>query len=123
LPKIDQRHESLLGAVVQVALDPPPFVVARLQDAVAGGDHLVQLSPDLGVQPLVLDGHPGRGGRRGDQAGVQRPIVDEGGQWRTERADQRDRPVWTVGRPDTRQSIRVDPPARWRWRLPRFGTA
>jgi hypothetical protein len=77
-----QGGQADLGAVVEVALDPPPFLVARL-----------------------------------------RPIVDEGGQWRTERADQRDRPVWTVGRPDTRQSIRVDPPARWRWRLPRFGTA
>ena len=31
-----KREEALLGAVVQVALDPPPFGVPRFQDARAG---------------------------------------------------------------------------------------
>ena len=60
-----ERHQPLLGAVVEVALDPAPLGVAGVDDAGARGAQLLDLGAQLGLQPLVLQGeraarHPAR---------------------------------------------------------------
>jgi hypothetical protein len=51
---VGEGQQALLGAVMQVALQPPAFGVAGLDDADAGGAQLVELSERLGLQPFVL---------------------------------------------------------------------
>ena len=57
-----QRHpeaeQPLLGAVVEVALEPPPLVVAGLDDPRPRGAKLRELGAQLGLQPLVLEREP-----------------------------------------------------------------
>src|SRR4029453_419699 len=65
-----QIHQPLLGAVVQVALDPAALGVAELDDAGPGGADLLELGPDLGLEALVLDRQAGGGGDRLDQLGL-----------------------------------------------------
>jgi hypothetical protein len=62
-----QRDESLLGAVVEVALDPPALKIPGLDDARARGTDLLELRLDLGGQPVVLNRKPHSAGNRGDQ--------------------------------------------------------
>ncbi len=50
-----ERDEPLLGAVVEVALEPPALLVAGLDDPHARGLHLLQLQPDLDAQARDLD--------------------------------------------------------------------
>ena len=54
-----QRHadaeEPLLRAVVEIALEAPPLLVARSHDARPRLAQLQQLRPQLGLQPLVLE--------------------------------------------------------------------
>ena len=56
-----QRHrdQPLLGAVVQVALEPPPLLEPDLEHALARAAQLGDLRAQLGVQPLVLEREPG----------------------------------------------------------------
>ena len=54
-----QRHQPLLGAVVEVALDPAALGVAGLDDPRAGGAQLLDLGLQLGVQLLVLGAERG----------------------------------------------------------------
>ena len=54
-----QRDQPLLGAVVEVALDPAPLRVAGLDDPRAGGAQLRDLGLELRVQLLVLGGQRG----------------------------------------------------------------
>ncbi len=54
-----QRHQPLLGAVVEVALDPAPLLVARLDDPRPRRAQLLDLGPQLGVELLVLGGEGG----------------------------------------------------------------
>ena len=62
-PEVEgERDQTLLGAVVEVALDAPSLGVARLDDAGARRAKLLDAGAELGVEPLVL--HPERGGRR-----------------------------------------------------------
>ena len=49
------RDEALLGAVVQVTLDPPPLLVAGLDDPSPGCLHLGELAAQLDPQPRNLD--------------------------------------------------------------------
>ena len=59
-----QRDEPLLGAVVQVALDPAPLVLGAGRDAGARELQLAHRRLGLGGQPLVLEhdgGHRGAG--------------------------------------------------------------
>ena len=58
---VDEREQSLLRAVVQVALEQPPCGVAGLDDARAGRPQVVELVEQLGLQALVLD-REARGG-------------------------------------------------------------
>jgi len=55
-----ERHQALLGAVVQVALQPPALLVARAHDPGAALLHLVQSPRQLAAQA----GHLDREGRR-----------------------------------------------------------
>ena len=54
-----QRHQPLLGAVVEVALDPAPLRVAGLDDPRPRGAQLLDLGPQLGVELLVLGAERG----------------------------------------------------------------
>jgi hypothetical protein len=76
-----QRHEPLLRAVMQVALDPPPLPVGGREDAGARFPHVVQRRLDLRDEALVLERDPGIGRGRVDQVLliVERLVVDDGG--------------------------------------------
>ena len=50
-----QGNESLLGAVVEVALDAAPLGVAGLDDPCPRGANLLELRANLGRKPLILD--------------------------------------------------------------------
>ena len=75
-----QGHEPLLGAVVEIALDPASFRVGRLDDPQPRRPDLLELGPDLGRQPLVLERQPGGVPDRFDEARIldlDRRVVDE----------------------------------------------
>ena len=55
LQRDPERHETLLRAIVEVALDPPPFGVLRLGQPGTGCADRLELGADLGLEPLVLD--------------------------------------------------------------------
>ena len=84
-PALDQRelqgegHQPLLGAVVQVALDPAPLGVARGDDALAGRLQLGQPGLRLRVQLPVLQRDRGRRADGLDQLGVvvEGAVVDQ----------------------------------------------
>ena len=59
-----ERHELLLGAVVQVALHFPPRGVRGFDDAHARGAELLDPGPQVGLQPLVVKRQRGRRGCR-----------------------------------------------------------
>ena len=65
-----QRDEPLLGAVVQVALEPAALGVAGLDDPRARALQLVQAGAQLGLQARVLERDRGRGGDRVEQLGL-----------------------------------------------------
>ena len=44
-----QRHEALLRAVVQIALEPDPFLVGGDEEPVAGPDRLRGVEPEQGL--------------------------------------------------------------------------
>ena len=74
-----QAEQPLLRAVVKVALEPPPLVVADLDDPSPRGTDLVELQPELRLQPLVLEREPRRGARRVEERALleERRVVDE----------------------------------------------
>ena len=73
------RHEPLLGAVVDVALEPAPLLVAGGDDAGARRLDLRELAADLDAQARDLDRQPRRADRAVEQVGTlgQRRIVDD----------------------------------------------
>ena len=60
--------EPLLCAVVEVALQPPPFGVAGGDDALARGPQLREPILGLGLQPRVVERDRGGGGHRARRA-------------------------------------------------------
>ena len=54
-----EHHQPLLGAVVQVALEPAALGVAGLDGARARGAQLLELRARLRLQPLVVERQPG----------------------------------------------------------------
>ena len=89
------RHEPLLGPVVEVALQPAPFVECRLHAAAALIAELLDLGAQLRVQPLVLQRERGRGAHRGDEVALvrERGVVHDGGHGRAVVLDDRGHPV------------------------------
>ena len=73
-----QRHEPLLRAVVEVALDPAALGVGRGDDPAAGRAHLRELRAHLGRQALVLEHERGGGANGFDERRLveQRRIVN-----------------------------------------------
>ena len=81
-PQVErQRDELLLGAVVEVALDPAARVVAGLDDAHARDPQLLDAGAQVGLQPLVVDRQRGAGGGGVDELGpgVELGVVDDRG--------------------------------------------
>jgi hypothetical protein len=58
---VGQRQETLLGAVVQVSLQPAAFTVSGLDDPGTGGAEFLQLGEQFRLQPLVLQAEPDSG--------------------------------------------------------------
>src|SRR5688572_26102488 len=50
-----EGDQPLLGAVVQIALEPFPLCLAGFDDSGARSPELIEASPQLGVQPTVLE--------------------------------------------------------------------
>ena len=65
-----EGDEPLLGAVVQVALEPPALGRAGLHQPRARGVQLLHAGAELRLEPLVLQRQPGRARHGGQQAGV-----------------------------------------------------
>ena len=55
---VGQGQQPLLGAVVQVPLQPAAFGIGGLHDAGPGGAKLLELGEQLGLQPFVLQAEP-----------------------------------------------------------------
>ncbi len=74
-----KRHELLLRAVVQVALDPPARVVGGLDDPQPRHPQLLHPRAQLGLQALVVDRQRGGGRGRGDELRrrVELGVVDD----------------------------------------------
>ena len=77
-----QRHEPLLRAVMEIALDPAALLVRRGDDARPRLLHRLELRPDLGMEARVHEREARRGGDRLDELRLlaQRRVVDEHGQ-------------------------------------------
>ena len=74
-----ERHQLLLGAVVEVPLQPPALGVGDLDDAGARIAQLVEPGAQVGPQALVLELQHGGGAGRLDDVGVgQVGAVDDG---------------------------------------------
>ena len=56
-----ERHQALLGAVVEVSLDPAPLLVTGLNDARARCPQLDEIRAKVGVQALVFQCQRRRG--------------------------------------------------------------
>ena len=71
----------LLRAVVEIALELPPRIDARLDDAGARGSQLLDARAESHFQTLVLDGEHGAGSGCAYELrpGVQVGVVDDGG--------------------------------------------
>ena len=90
-----ERDEPLLGAVVQVALEPAALGVAGRDDALARRLHLGEPGLRLRQEALVLEGHRRRGAHRLDhlRVVVERRVVDDRRHLAAVALDRRARPV------------------------------
>ena len=70
LERDPERDESLLGAVVEIALDPATLGILGVDEAGARCLNRVELRPDLGLEPLVLDRQADRRDSRRHEARV-----------------------------------------------------
>ena len=64
------RHESLLRAVVEVALQPASLVLAGLDEPCSRGSNLLELRLQRRVEPFVLDGQSQHRHDRSDERRV-----------------------------------------------------
>ena len=109
-----EADELLLGAVVEVALEPAARGVGGLDDAHARDAQLLHARAQVGLQALVVECERGRRGGRLHElgAGLQRRVVD----------DRRDAPAVALDRRPRAPGAAVgqhDGPARPRRRTPR----
>src|SRR5881409_3623269 len=86
-----KRHEALLRAVVQVALEPLTLLLAGLDDPQARAPELLHARGQLGLQPCVLQREAGRRADGGEQLGlvVHRRVVNQRGDRRAVALDER----------------------------------
>src|SRR3954452_17011720 len=75
-----ERDEPLLGAVEEVALEPPALAHRDLDEPRARGLQLLDPGAQLGLEALVLELQRGRGGRGAHETRVvaQRGVVEDG---------------------------------------------
>ena len=87
-----ERDQPLLGAVVEVALEPLALLLAGLDHARARALELLQLRLELDLQAPVLERDPRRRADRLQQLRllVERGVVDEGRQMSAVAVDQGD---------------------------------
>ncbi len=62
-----RRREPLLGAVVQVPLEAPPFLVARPHDAQAGRPELLELRDEIAMEAVPLHRDADHGDERAEE--------------------------------------------------------
>ena len=76
-----QRHQPLLRAVVEVALEPATLDVGGLDEPEPRGAQLLEAGAEVGLQALVLERETRGGDDRVHELGVvaQRRVVDERG--------------------------------------------
>jgi hypothetical protein len=76
------REQTLLRAIVQIALQPAPLFVSRSEDARSGGAHLGELYAELRLQARVLERKRRCRGDGVKKDGVlkQRGVVNERGE-------------------------------------------
>ena len=86
-----QADEPLLGAVVEVALDPPALAVGRRDDPRARLGELLERPAQVGHQALVLKHDERVRARRGEQRGRRRRATGRG------RSPRRARYRWDLG--------------------------
>ena len=74
-----ERDQPLLGAVVEVALQPLPLLLSRLDHPPARAAQLLEAGLQLDVQPAVLERDGGRRADRVEQLGlvVERGVVHQ----------------------------------------------
>jgi predicted nuclease with RNAse H fold len=64
------RDESLLGAIVKVALEALPFLLPGLEDSSPRTAQLVETCPKLGLEPSVVECHPDSSSDCGQELGL-----------------------------------------------------
>ena len=109
-PKLEgQGDESLLSAVVEIALDPPALFVGSRHDAHTGLLHLRQLGAHLRVEARILEREPGGCARGTKQLGLvdEGRVVNERGDRLTLVLEDRDRPAGTILRERQRTTLPV----------------
>jgi hypothetical protein len=94
-----QGDGPLLGAVVEVALDPASLGVRRLDDPRPRGPHVPELRANLRSEALVLDGQADGGAHRRDEPRVlgQGGIVEDRCERRALALEVRDGAAGAVG--------------------------
>ena len=75
---VRESEEPLLGAVVEVALEPAPLGISRLDDARARDSEVLELGQDLRLQALVLEREPDGGAHLVLELGDCGGVRDEG---------------------------------------------
>ena len=112
---VAEREQPLLGAVVEVALEPPALGVAGLDDPRARRAQLVAAGASASAcEPLVLDGQPRGGADLALQLGgrERRRVVDDDRELAAVAHDRRARAARAGGQRLDRKPLRVDvPPA------------
>jgi hypothetical protein len=105
-----EREQPLLGAAVEVALEPSPLLIAGTDDARPRGAQLGELCAQLCLQSLVLEREPGGRPRSGEQRASleQHRVVDERGDRRLGGTEHGHRPLRTGCRQREWSSLCVD---------------
>jgi hypothetical protein len=99
-------HETLLGAVVEVAGQSAPLLVGDGHDACPGRVELVDLAAEVGLERGNLEGQPARIERLEDQALRAGRVHHDGGQMGAGRDRGRDLAPYVVG---NRLAVDVEP--------------
>ena len=116
---VGEQEQTLLSAVVQVALEPAALGVAGVHDARTGGAELLELRSHLGLELLVLDGNAGRGQDLLQESRLleQANVVHERRNWGIPAQERSDRSARAGGQLDrvagsVHVRVRLRPPVR-----------